>query len=199
MRRRSSRSRSAAFTLIEVMVVIALVAVVVSLAGPSFRDYILMQRLRSVQAQLVTDINYARSEAVSRGVTVQMRFQDASGQTCYIIYSRNDNGVASPCDCTAAAGSRCPSTSSEIKTVNAPGSESVAFYWEPVGDPLFLTLSARTGGPEAPAMSEGVPVPDFAVEARLADASRRFKVGVTTAGRVQVCSPSGSIAGIASC
>ena len=101
------------FTLIEVMIVIALVAVVVSLAGPSFRDYILMQRLRSVQSQLVTDLNYARSEAVSRGVPVQMRMQTSTDQTCYIIYSRpsNDLDITSPCDCTAAAGSRCPASS----------------------------------------------------------------------------------------
>lgn len=188
------------FTLIEVMIVIALVAIVVSLAGPSFRDYILMQRLRSVQSQLVTDLNYARSEAVSRGVPVQMRMQTSSDQTCYIIYSRpsNDLGITSPCDCTAAAGSRCPTSSSEIKTASAPTSEGVAF-WQPSGQTPYLTINPRTGAPDAVIAAEMVAAPDYAIEARLIDASRRFNVAVSPGGRVQVCSPSGTVAGMPPC
>lgn len=188
------------FTLIEVMIVVALVAVVVSLAGPSFRDYILMQRLRSVQSQLVTDLNYARSEAVSRGVPVQLRMQTASDQTCYIIYSRpsNDLNTTSPCDCTAAAGSRCPASSSEIKTVSAPTSEGVAF-WQPSGQTAYMTINPRTGAPDVVLAAEALAAPDYAIEARLSDASRRFKVAVSAGGRVQVCSPSGTVAGIPTC
>ncbi len=193
MRARSRHNRQSAFTLIEVMVVIALVAIVVSLAGPSFREYMLMQRLRGVHSQLVTDVNYARSEAVSRGVTVQVKFQAGTGLTCYVIYT----GASDPCDCTAPVGSRCTSAPSEIKTVVAPTGEGVAFWVSTM--PATLTISPRTGGPDIPPLSEGVIPPDFTAETRLVDASRRMRVAVSTAGRVQVCSPSGTVAGMPSC
>ena len=193
-------TRRRGFTLIEVMIVIALVAIVVSLAGPSFREYILMQRLRSVQSQLVTDLNYARSEAVSRGVPVQLRMQTASDQTCYIIYSRPsaDLSTTNPCDCTAAAGSRCPASSSEIKTASAPTSEGVAF-WQAASQTAYMTINPRTGAPDTVGAAEMATSADYAIEARLVDASRRFKVSVSPAGRVQVCSPSGTVAGMPVC
>ncbi|HRC39206.1 MAG TPA: prepilin-type N-terminal cleavage/methylation domain-containing protein, partial [Rubrivivax sp.] len=53
---RRARWPQAAFTLVELMIAIAVVAVVLVLAAPSFRELIEMQRLRSVNAQLVTDL-----------------------------------------------------------------------------------------------------------------------------------------------
>lgn len=196
MIRPPARARIAAFTLIEAMIVIALVAIVVSLAGPSFRDYILMQRLRSTQTQLVTDLNYARSESVSRSVVVQVRFETAADQSCYIIYTRNDSGTTAPCTCTAEP--RCPITSAEVKTVRALVSEGVG-YWQSATQTNYLTISPRTGAPDAPPLSEGVPSPDFTVEARLIDASRRLRVAMSSGGRVQVCSPSATVSGAPAC
>ncbi len=202
MRHSTHRCRQSAFTLIEVMIVIALVAIVVSLAGPSFREYILMQRLRAIQSQLVTDYNFARSEAVSRGVPVQFRFQSGSGLSCYVIYSRNGNDIAttSPCDCTLAAGSRCPTSSSEIKTIVAPSSEGVEFWLSSAQALMpFLTFSPRTGAPAGVVTPEISNESVFDVEARLTDASRRFRTGISAAGRVSVCTPNATVAGTPSC
>jgi prepilin-type N-terminal cleavage/methylation domain-containing protein len=195
---RSPRSRSSAFTLIELMIVIALVAIVVSLAGPSFREYILMQRLRSVHAQIGTDLAYARSEAVSRGSFVQLRVQSSSDLTCYIIYSRSDNASSSPCDCTAAAGSRCSgSTTTEIKTAIAPASEGIVISAS--GTESILTINPRSGGSDAPPPAEDVPAPDFKMDAKLADNSRIFRTAISATGRITNCSPGGSVAGTATC
>ena len=43
---RRSRFTSAAFTLVELMIVLAVVAIIATLAAPSFRDMILSQRLQ---------------------------------------------------------------------------------------------------------------------------------------------------------
>jgi prepilin-type N-terminal cleavage/methylation domain-containing protein len=196
----NKRSPALGFTLIELMIVVALVAVVVSLAGPPFRDYIAMQRLRGIHAQLLTDLNYARSEAVSRGTFVQVRFQTGSGLSCYIIYSRLDVNTTSPCDCTAAADSRCSSTSStnEIKTVVVNESEGVSFA-VPTSQTTFLTVNPRTGGADLPAEAEMAISTEFAVETKLTDNSRRLKSTMTSTGRVQFCSPSGTVAGMTAC
>jgi type IV fimbrial biogenesis protein FimT len=191
------RSRSAAFTLIEVMIVIALVAIVASLAGPRFSEYIVMQRLRSVQAQLLTDLSYARSESVSRGTFVQLRVQSDATQSCYIIYSRADAGTSNTCDCTAAAGSRCGTGLGEIRTVSLPVGDQVKVA-VPAGERDLLTISPRTGGTNMISGIETRDVYDFKVETQI-DAQRRFLTIMSPQGRLQVCSPTVATVGGVAC
>lgn len=67
------KSRSSGFTLIELMVVVALIAVVAGIAVPNFSRLIESNRVVSTTNSVVGLINFARSEAVRRGqaVTVQ--------------------------------------------------------------------------------------------------------------------------------
>ena len=57
------------------MVVIALVGVLLALAAPSMRGLISAQRVRGINAELVTDLQYARSEAARRSHDVRVGFQ----------------------------------------------------------------------------------------------------------------------------
>jgi type IV fimbrial biogenesis protein FimT len=192
---RSPRSRVAAFTLIELMIVVALVAIIMALAAPSLRDMILMQRLQGVNAQVVADLAFARSEAVSRGTFVQIKFQSVSGPTgmsCYIIYARANNAATPACDCTAAEGSRCtdPATT-EIRTVQLPNAESVSVkqvsvMWD------YFTINPRSGG-LAPWIGDpsNVPLTVFQLTTQI-DSARRFTNYFGTAGRVGYCVPTGS-------
>lgn len=68
-----------AFTVIELLVVIAIVAILASLAGPSFRDFIIQQRIRTAAYDLTADLIFARSEAVKRNVDVTVTKAVASG------------------------------------------------------------------------------------------------------------------------
>ncbi|MDO9096348.1 MAG: GspH/FimT family pseudopilin [Rubrivivax sp.] len=188
-----------AFTLIELMIVVALVAIIITLAAPSFRDMILMQRLRGVNAQVVTDLSFARSEAVSRGTFVQIRFQQVSGvsgMSCYIIYARNDSLTAPECDCTAAEGSRCtdPSTT-EIRTVQLPNAQSVTVAPHPSLTHDRFTIMPRTGGMSPIyAAVPNVPISTFRIETYI-DGPRKFENFFGIAGRVGYCSPAGSRVG----
>jgi type IV fimbrial biogenesis protein FimT len=58
------------FTLIEMIITIALVAVLASIAFPSFREINYRMTTSSVTNDLVTALNQARAEAVKRGVPV---------------------------------------------------------------------------------------------------------------------------------
>jgi len=58
------------FTLIELMITLALAAIVLSIAVPSFSTMIQNNRLISQTNQLVASLNHARSEAIGRGNTV---------------------------------------------------------------------------------------------------------------------------------
>ena len=200
---RRTRFRIKAFTLIELMIVVALIAIIVTLAAPSFRDMILMQRLRGINAQLVTDLAFARSEAVSRGTFMQVRFQTSGTSSppmdCYIIYARTTAAASDMCDCTVAAGSpRCsnPAVATEVKTVQAPLSESVRFT-PTVREPYF-TIDPRTGGVWVASVPEDADVPTFVVET-LIDPARRFRNQYKLSGQLSVCTPSGSTVGGTAC
>lgn len=70
MRHRSLPSRRRGFTLIELMVTVALVAVVSTLAAPSFRELMAAQRTRSAASAFVESLWLARSEAIKRNAAV---------------------------------------------------------------------------------------------------------------------------------
>ncbi len=200
-----SRDAQPGFTLIELMVVVALVAIILALVAPSFRDMILMQRLRGINAQVVADVAYARSEAISRGTFVQVRFQSTTGSggmSCYIIYSRLDSTSANQCDCTAPAGSRCTNAGTvEVRSAQMPVSESVLVTPPavPANSRSFYTIDPRTGGLLLSAVdSPGLPIDEFPIEVFI-DPRRKFVDSVGLSGRVKVCAPSGSTVGGEAC
>lgn len=94
------------FTLIETMVVIALLVIVASLAAPSMQSVVAKQRLRSATYDLVSDLTLARSEAVRRAgyVSVEpgsadwtqgwsVKFTQSDGSSL-ILGKRNPTGSA---------------------------------------------------------------------------------------------------------
>lgn len=66
------RSRSSGFTLIELMVVLALVAIVAFVALPGFNSLIDNNRQSTATNSMIGMLNYARSEAVRRGAVTEI-------------------------------------------------------------------------------------------------------------------------------
>ena len=87
------RARSG-FTLIELMVAIAVAAIMLTWALPAFTDLIDSQRLRAVAQQIAADLRYARSEAVRRHAALPIGVSFSPGEHwCYGISQQL------PCDC----------------------------------------------------------------------------------------------------
>ena len=196
---RRSRAHVAAFTLVELMIVVALIAIIAALAAPSLRDMILVQRLRGINAQLVTDLAFARSEAVSRGVFAGVRAQSNGAMSCYIINTRTSLG-APLCDCTAAPGLRCTDATqtTEVRTVQIPADLSVVLSL-PTGQADNLTFDPRTGGMKLTPSDFGIyDTSGFQIEASL-DTARALRSAVSVSGRVTVCTPTGSRLGGSAC
>lgn len=105
--------RQHGFTMIELMVVIAIIAVLAGLAAPSFNPIIERWRVRSSTDTLQNSIFYARSEAIKRGGDVVMVRKAADGSCTstgnndwrcgWIVYhdaNRDGNRAACPAGST---------------------------------------------------------------------------------------------------
>ncbi|MEH3021124.1 MAG: GspH/FimT family pseudopilin [Pseudomonas oryzihabitans] len=66
------------FTLIEMLVVVALMGIFLAIAAPSFAGLIRANRVQAAADELVGVLQYARGEAVTRGVTVTLTATDAN-------------------------------------------------------------------------------------------------------------------------
>jgi prepilin-type N-terminal cleavage/methylation domain-containing protein len=76
---RSSRG----FTLIETMIIVAIIGVLAGLTIPAFANYIQRQKVIGARNELMADIQYARSLAIARRTTYQIDFE--AGQYRLII------------------------------------------------------------------------------------------------------------------
>ena len=68
----SGARRRNGFTLIELMIAIAVLAILITIAAPSFRDAMMNVRMSANVNDLMADLALARSEAVKRGVPVRL-------------------------------------------------------------------------------------------------------------------------------
>lgn len=66
------------FTVIELMVTLAILAIMMGLGVPSFRAFINSQRVKSATSELMTTLVIARSEAIKRNTAVAITPTDAA-------------------------------------------------------------------------------------------------------------------------
>ena len=70
--------RQSGFTLVELMVVVALIGVLSMIASPSFSTFIASQRVRSASYELSNTMVFSRSEAIKRNADVTVSPVDAT-------------------------------------------------------------------------------------------------------------------------
>jgi type IV fimbrial biogenesis protein FimT len=92
-------------TLLEMMVALAIVAVLMTLALPSFGSMMSRHRLKAAAEQMATDLAELRMLAVQRGQPLHVNLNTGT-QWCYAL------AVSSGCDCRVPQG--C-----QLKTVRA--------------------------------------------------------------------------------
>jgi type IV fimbrial biogenesis protein FimT len=176
-RPRSHRSASG-FTLLECMLALAVAAIVVSLSVPGFGAARARRHVEGAAAQVQTDMELARSEAVRTRRAIHLRFNNAGGN-CYLLYT----GPLNSCSCTAAGHSSCITGSQPLRTqtLDREGvqlqSNVNTMTFDPVQGTVTPTGTVRLEGRE----------------------NLSLRVIVSLLGRIRTCTPSVGMPGYKRC
>jgi type IV fimbrial biogenesis protein FimT len=162
-------------TLIEASITTSVVAIAATLGVPSFTQMRDARALEGVSAELASDLQYVRSEAVARNVSLRLTTQPlASGGACYVIHT----GSKGDCQCAADGSATCAAGERSFKTVVFGTDQrvgvavnSASMLWHPV---------------------RGTVTPTGTLRLSLAD-GRAIHHVVNIMGRARTCSPQGAV------
>lgn len=107
-------------TVIETMVVIALLAILTAMALPSLTEMMVNHRLEGKAREYVTHMNWARSLAVSSNQSVNLRIAASDSTSCYVVF----HGPGDDCSCNAS-GAVCATAGNDLLVVVLPRNEGV--------------------------------------------------------------------------
>lgn len=91
---RSKNVASLGFTLIELMVTIAIAAILLGVAIPNFSSVIISNRLTANTNEFITSLNLARSEAIKRGQHVVVRKTGTNWEDGWQVFVDLDRSTA---------------------------------------------------------------------------------------------------------
>lgn len=123
--RRSSRG----FTLVELCAGVGICAALIGQAVPALGKFRQEQLLRASSEALATDLRLSRSEAASRGDSVQFRISGRGAGACYVIHT----GPRNDCDC---AGGQPVCRSAQAQVIKAE--------WFSSNQPVRISSNAET-------------------------------------------------------
>ena len=171
--------RGLGLTLLELMIALAIAAVLGAMAVPSMGTMLQHRRLSAAAWALATDLGEARAEAIRRGQTVQLLFGGDLSHWCYVLVAGGDDAAAPDCAARGAAlGLRL------LKRVTAADHPGIALL---DAQPMRLGASGAAVALDAPSAS-------------LANArGEQLRVRLSRLGRPSLCAPAAAVGEVPRC
>jgi type IV fimbrial biogenesis protein FimT len=155
------------FSLIEVMIIVAIVAILAAIAAPTFGEYTTNTRVRAAAEALQSDLVRARNEALTRNQPVTLTYNIAAGSSLITTFDLATNS-------TLTIRSRDLNTERQLEST--PANVVVTFN----------ALGQATTGQLALTISKPSP---SACETTAGGKVRCMNVIITTTGTSRMCDP----------
>jgi type IV fimbrial biogenesis protein FimT len=168
-------------TLVESLVVVALLAIVAALALPSWQAHLLQKRLEGAAEAYRQHFQWARSQAIRSGQPVRILFGRDTGGSCYVVFTGPDTA----CGCTTD-GAHCAAPGRLLASEHLPAAQLVAV--QPKGNTRRLLVDPLRGT-VTPTLTAVFSTPD----------GRALHEVVNLLGRGHGCSPQGNTPGWPAC
>lgn len=167
--------RQVGLTLIELMVVIAIIAILVAFAAPAFNDYLLTQRARGAAEGLVAAMQNTKAQAVKANEVTSIIFNPSATGTEHSdwCYGMTDIGDTT-CDCSAT-----PSNCATGSVVTSDSFQDVTLEFNSGDTRSFEPVTGGANGTQGTAIFR-------------AGSNKDLGVVLSTLGRINICRPSGT-------
>jgi type II secretion system protein H len=126
--------------LVEVMIVLAIMAILSAIALPNFQTYMAQKRLSGAARELYGDLASARSQAVSMNQRITLKIDN--NHTYTIFKDENSDGVADSGETLSTRDIH--TTYHDVVFTTSPG-KVVFFYRNGTGSPESLEIENSTG------------------------------------------------------
>jgi len=147
------------FNLTELMITVAIIGILSSIAVPSFQSMIAGNQLKEAIEGLKSDLMFARSQAIKNSTNIYVTVKNTTNSWCYGI---NDSNATCNCETANDCG---------IKSIDGSQFKSISLSADD-----NTTFSFRRGTAQA-------------MGATLTNSHYEARVKVSNRGRITVCSP----------
>ncbi len=159
------------FTLIEIAITLAVLALLITAALPSFTTWIMNSKIRTQAEAITNGVQLARAEAVRQNLNAQLVLGGASGASEWTVSTVGSGGVLSPVQTRTAAGA-----DATVVATTPGGAATITF------NGLGRVVGNGDGTPSITQV-------DVCSTSLAAADMRKMRVIINTGGSIRMCDP----------
>ncbi|WP_237068422.1 GspH/FimT family pseudopilin [Microbulbifer guangxiensis] len=196
------------FTLLELMIAIAIASILLTIGVPSFRDFFERQNLKGAAEQVYSRIQRARSEAITRKVEVGVNFSADGSEIWSYGLSDKNSGTCDTAETDISLDTACTLAIDDgdgivdgIDGASDWNDRVLMTFTSAEHEDVAVTLRNFENGtrivfePLRGTAREATGIPSFGEILFESRSGHQLMIRVGLLGQVRICSPDGSVTG----